>query len=126
MSLSSAWPPCTITAAALISAAASHVSCRILRDGMRTRLLADATLMRYGACTYSGMLDAFSVSASSRGFGFFQLCGLLRKNWTAAAPSAGAAASGSSGRPGKPMGPSASLVGAGAHPGARYDAVIAG
>src|SRR6201993_2468762 len=116
MSLSSAWPPCTITAAALISAAASHVSCRILRDGMRTRLLADATLMRYGAWTYSGMLDAFSVWASSRGFGFFQLCGLLRKNCTASAPSAWAAARGSSLRTCEPMSTSASLVGAGAHP----------
>ena len=82
MSLSSAWPPCTITAVASISAAASQVSCRILRDGMRTRLFADATLIRYGACTYSGMLDAFSTSASSRGLGFFQLCGLPRKNCT--------------------------------------------
>ena len=51
MSLSSAWPPCTMTAVASISAAASQVSCRILRDGMRTRLLADATLIRYGAWT---------------------------------------------------------------------------
>src|SRR5437763_5672507 len=63
---------------------------------MRTRLLADATLMRYGACTYSGMLDAFSTSASSRGLGFFQLCGLPRKNCTTSAPSAWAAARGSS------------------------------
>ena len=51
MSLSSAWPPCTMTAVALISDAASQVSCRILRDGMRTRLFADATLIRYGAWT---------------------------------------------------------------------------
>lgn len=41
----------TITAAAPTSVAASQVSCRILRDGMRTRFLADATLIRYGACT---------------------------------------------------------------------------
>ena len=46
MSLSSACPPCTITAVAPISPAASQVSCRILRDGMRTRLLAEATLIR--------------------------------------------------------------------------------
>jgi len=57
------------------SAAASQVSCRILRDGMRMRLLAEATLIRYGACTYSGMLDAFSVAASSRGLGFFSSAG---------------------------------------------------
>src|SRR3954471_5833097 len=63
---------------------------------MRTRLLADATLMRYGACTYSGMLVAFSTSASSRGLGFFQLCGLPRKNCTTLAPSASAADRGSS------------------------------
>ena len=36
---------------------------------MRTRLLADATLIRYGAWTYSGMLDAFSTSASLAWFG---------------------------------------------------------
>ena len=96
MSLSSAWPPCTMTAVAAISAAASQVSCRILRDGIRTRLLADATLIRYGACTYSGMVDSRSRGASSRGLGFFQLCGLPRKNCTASAPSASAAARGSS------------------------------
>jgi hypothetical protein len=46
MSLSSACPPWTMTAVAPTSAAASHVSCRIFRDGMRTRLFADATLIR--------------------------------------------------------------------------------
>src|SRR5258708_28398283 len=110
MSLSSAWPPCTITAVALISAAASQVSCRILRDGMRMRLLAEATLIRYGAWTYSGTLDAFSVAASSRGLGFFQLCGLPRKNCTTSAPSAWAAARGSSWWTCEPMSTTASLV----------------
>src|SRR6185503_2717319 len=109
-SLSSAWPPCTITAVALISEAASQVSCRILRDGMRTRLLADATLIRYGACTYNGMLDAFSTSASSRGLGFFQLCGLPRKNCTTSAPSAAASARGSSPWTCEPISTSVSLV----------------
>ena len=45
------WPPWTMTAGAPISAAASQVCCRILRDGMRILLLGDATLTRYGACT---------------------------------------------------------------------------
>src|SRR6516225_7921852 len=110
MSLSSAWPPCTITAVALISEAASQVSCRILRDGIRIRLFADATLMRYGAWTYSGTVDAFSCSASSRGFGFFQLCGLPRKNCTTSAPSAWAAARGSSLRTCEPISTSASVM----------------
>ncbi len=61
---------------------------RILRDGIRTRLLAEATLIRYGACTYSGIDNALSISASSRGLGFFQLCGLPGKNCTTSAPSA--------------------------------------
>jgi hypothetical protein len=45
------WPPWTITAAAPTVAAASHVCCRILRDGMRILLFGDATLIRYGAWT---------------------------------------------------------------------------
>ena len=36
------WWTCT----APMAAAASHVCCRILRDGIRTRLFADATLIR--------------------------------------------------------------------------------
>src|SRR6478609_540265 len=99
-----------MTAVALIAEAASQVSCRILRDGIRTRLFADATLMRYGACTYSGMLDAFSTSASSRGLGFFQLCGLPRKNCTTSAPSAAASARGSSPWTCEPISTSVSLV----------------
>src|SRR5437762_4114322 len=77
---------------------------------MRTRLLADATLIRYGACTYSGMLAAFSTSASSRGLGFFQLCGLPRKNCTTSAPSASAAARGSSWWTCEPISTPSSLV----------------
>src|SRR6202023_1294599 len=93
------------------SDAASQVSCRILRDGMRTRLFADATLIKYGACTYSGMLDAVSVCASSRGLGFFQLCGLARKNCTTSAPSAAGAASGSSEWTWEPISTVPSVVG---------------
>ena len=46
ISLSSAWPPCTITAVALIAAAPSQVSCRIFRDGIRSRVFAETTLIR--------------------------------------------------------------------------------
>src|SRR5689334_22298784 len=77
---------------------------------MRTLLFAEATLIRYGACTYSGMLDAFSTSASSRGLGFFQLCGLPRKNCTTSAPSASAAARGSSWLTWDPISTGSSLV----------------
>jgi len=49
MSLSSAWSAVHDHRGGVISAAASQVSCRILLDGMRTRLFADATLIRYGA-----------------------------------------------------------------------------
>jgi hypothetical protein len=45
------WPPWTITPAAPITAAPSQVWASSLRDGMRTRLFADARLMPYGAWT---------------------------------------------------------------------------
>ena len=79
--------------------------------GCASRLFADATLIRYGAWTYSGMLDAFSASASSRGLGFFQLCGLPRKNCTTSAPSASAAARGSSRWTCEPISTAPSLCG---------------
>src|SRR6201999_147217 len=85
-------------------------SCKILRDGIRMRWFADATLMRYGAWTYSGTVDALSASASSRGLGAFQLCGLPRKIWTTSAPSACAAASGSCGLTCEPISTTPSLV----------------
>ena len=46
ISLSSAWPPCTITAVALIAAAQSQVSYRIFRAGIGTQVFAEATLIR--------------------------------------------------------------------------------
>src|SRR3954463_11970993 len=79
-----------------MAAAPSIVCCSTLRDGMRILLLADARLTMYGACTITGMDDARSASASSRGTGFFQPCGSERKIWTTSDPVASAIASGSS------------------------------
>src|SRR5438132_442157 len=84
-------------AAAPMASAPFIVCSRFLRDGMRMRLLADATLMMYGACTYTGRGDAFSASASARGVGAFHPCGLDRKICTQSAFLASAAARGSSG-----------------------------
>jgi hypothetical protein len=77
MSLSSAWPPCTITAVALISDTASQVSCRDLADGMRMRLSpmpidqvrrvdvqrhARLRFQRLGVVAWLGLLPALRVA----------------------------------------------------------------
>src|SRR3954452_16061849 len=63
---------------------------------MRILLFADARLTMYGACTITGIGEARSASASSRGAGFFQPCGSERKICTTSDPVAAAIASGSS------------------------------
>src|SRR5205814_2005966 len=75
---------------------ASQHCWRILRLGMRILLLADARFTMYGECTYTGSGDARNASASSRGTGFFQLCGSDRNICTRSAPVTSATPSGSS------------------------------
>src|SRR3954471_8531297 len=93
-SLASTWPPCTTMPRALIAAEAAACWPSSLRLGIRIRLLVEATLSTYGACTKTATSEASSASASGRGFGAFQPCGSARNTWTASASTSAARASG--------------------------------
>src|SRR3954454_6923381 len=63
---------------------------------MRIFVFAEARLTMYGACTITGIVDARSASASSRGAGFFHPCGSERNSCTMPESVAAAPPSGSS------------------------------
>src|SRR5699024_6143469 len=100
-SLALTWPPCTITPAAPISAAAVICCCSSLRLGIRIRLFVVATLITYGACTYSATSASSAAARSAAApppystFGPFHPCGSPRKNWLSRASRATASATGS-------------------------------
>src|SRR5829696_8173991 len=78
------------------SAAPSACWTTSLRDGMRMRLLGEATLTTYGECTTTVTSESRSCAACGCTAGFFQPCGSARKNWTTSAPRSAAAPTGSS------------------------------
>jgi len=66
-------PPCTTSPNAPTCAAAAACCVTIFRDGTRTRLLVDARLTGYGACTTTATSAARSCAARGCGAGAFNL-----------------------------------------------------